>query len=315
MKDSPFFDKLIVKSDSELENMLQNEKDFDANAIKVAKYIQEERENCVYYSTYIFSDLLDVKNHIDEEKYPVRAALLNNEISKRKSSEEYFNAKETQELILEKKSIQINPRLRISLEKADTKGLRETIDLDQLKEYLIKPKYGEFIKVSDSTVDLFIIYEIDKNQHGFSFEYQDKNNDEYFKSTLHGLSKEFSISFAKNFIEKGKNDLETLNWRKIKKEGSKFSSIFTYVYSVLFIIIALSVQFEINPISDLITQHKDTLKKPFLYFLFLISVLNIYSTREQFLHLPKLSNKEKFDTFFSILFPIILAAIIYFELI
>lgn len=311
MKENPFFDKLLQKRSIELENMIQNPQSFTQQAIEAANYILEERSKCVDYSQYTYPDLIDVKKHINSEKYPVRAALLLQEISKRKRDQDFDSEKQKQR----KESIRINPRLGISLKKRDNK-LNEEIEitLEDFKGFMLDPTYGEYIKIEDSAVELFVIFDTDKNRHGFFLEYYDKYEKLEYRSRLHGLSENYTIEYLKNFLEKGKTELKTLDWVQIKKT-SLLSLIISSVPVVLFLTLVISFHFKINPVYDLILEYRNLIINGFVYLFLSLSIYNVYSNLWQFKNLSKLTHKEKFDTISSIFIPIVLAGLIYFDLI
>ena len=309
MKDNPFFDKLLQKRTVDLEDMLRYPRSFTKQAIEAASYILEERIKCVDYTQYTYYDLIDVKNHINAEKYPVRAALLYQEISRRKRSEDFKSVAEKNQL----DSIKINPRLGVIFKGNNDLNDEVEITLDDFKNYLIKPTFGKYVKIEDSRIELFVIFDTNKSQHGFFLEYYDKYEKLEYRSKLHGLSKGFTIEYLKSFIEKGKSELQNLEWVLVKKK-SLVSLILTLVPIAIFFTLSIFFNFKINPIYDLILEYEDLIFSFFMYLFLVQSIYNVFSNSEQFKNLSKLTFREKFDTISSIFVPLIIASFIYFDL-
>lgn len=239
----------------------------------------------------------------------MRANYLDLHISTRKRKET-FESEEVKKRRL-KEAIEFNPRLRLKIKKGGTKLKEETeASLEDLKEFLIDPPANEYISIEDSSVELFAHFDFNQHQYGFFFNYFDKKESKNFDSIIHGFSNEFAISFVKDFIEKGKKELEQIEWRQIKK-GSILTVGAYFFLIILFFLIPLATEYEIIFISGFISTHIEIVRIVFTYFFIGTFALSILSDRKQFKYFNKLSNREKFDTVFSLLVFIFFAVLIF----
>ena len=308
--ESPLFIRLATKRSNVLERMLSKPSQFRPEAIKLAEYILEKRKESPDYDSYSLHDLIDARNHINEEKFPVRTHYLDLQISTRKRKD--YGASKEEKNRAKKDAIKFNPRLSVTIKKGENKPDEETeISLEDFKEYLIDPQYNEYIVVEDYSVKLFIHFDFDKNRYGFFFSYFDKNEQKTYDSIVHGFSKQYSISLLKNFLEKGKSELNQIEWKVLKKRSFLSLTIFI-AFLVLYFIIPLVVKYEIRFISQYISNYLDIIRVASIYFLVVILSYNVFTERNQFKHFNKLSGREKIDTVMSLVITIFFVLLIYY---
>lgn len=308
--ESPLFIRLATKRSIVLERMLSNPSQFRPEAIKLAEYILEKRKESPDYDSYSLHDLIDARNHINEEKFPVRTHYLDLQISARKRKD-YETSKEDKNKA-QRDAIKFNPRLSVSIKKGGNKPDEETeISLEDFKEYLVDPQYNEYIVVEDSSVKLFIHFDFDKNRHGFFFSYYDKYEQKTYDSIVHGFSKQYSISLLKNFLEKGKSGLNQIEWKDFKK-GYLLPLIITLSLLILFFGVPLALKYEVSFLSEFISTHLSQIRTVALYLFLGLLAVNIFNDRNQFKYFSRLTLKEKFDNIFQVIILLGLIALIYF---
>lgn len=310
--ESPLFIRLAAKQSIVLERMLSNPSRFRPEAIKLAVYILEKRKESPDYDSYSLYDLIDARNHINEEKFPVRTHYLDLQISARKRKDHETSKEDKNKA--QRDAIKINPRLSVTIKKGGNKPDEETeISLEDFKGFLLEPSYSQYLKIEDSTTELFIMYDPGKTQHGYYFEYFDKYTELEYRSQLHGLSIEFTIRFLKDFLEKGKSSFKEIDWVQIKSK-SIFSLIFSLTPIALLFVLGISYKFKIDPLYELIIVYKSAFIQPLLYFILALSILKTFKDRNQLKNLSKLTGLEKYDTITNLFVPFIIAALIYFGL-
>ncbi|HCI69574.1 MAG TPA: hypothetical protein DHV30_02810, partial [Balneola sp.] len=141
--------------------------------------------------------------------------------------------------------------------------------------------------------------------------YFDKNEQKTYDSIVHGFSKQYSISLLKNFLEKGKSELNQIEWKVLKKRSFLSLTIFI-AFLVLYFIIPLVVKYEIRFISQYISNYLDIIRVASIYFLVVILSYNVFTERNQFKHFNKLSGREKIDTVMSLVITIFFVLLIYY---
>lgn len=308
--ESPLFIRLATKRSVVLERMLSTPSHFRPESIRFAEYILEKRKESPDYDSYSLYDLIDARNHINEEKFPVRTHYLDLQISARKRHD--YSSSNEERNKAQKDAIRINPRLSVSIKKGGSKIEEEIeISLDDFKDYLIDPQYNEYIVIEDSSIKLFVQFDFDKNRHGFFFSYYDKYEQKTFDSTVHGISKNFTLPFLKNFLEKGKSELKQIEWKTLKK-GSFISLILSILFLVFFIGVPLALKYEVLVLSDFISTHLTKIKTVVIYLFLGLLAVNVFNDRKQFKYFSRLTLKEKFDTIFQVIILIVLIVLILF---
>jgi len=66
--ESPLFYRLSNKRTNLLRRMLSNPSHYRPEAIELTKYILQKRQESPDYDSYTLSELIDARNHINEEK-------------------------------------------------------------------------------------------------------------------------------------------------------------------------------------------------------------------------------------------------------
>lgn len=297
--------------------MVRNKSKFDGNAVKVAEYILEERANCIDYTTYTFADLIDVKNHIDEEKYPVRVALLNNEISKRKINKELFIQKKVKATDFENELSKIRIKPDIIIKKQDFKSNDlKTIEVSELHLLFKDSHKYKFFTIEDSSTRLVFDYDLWRHEYGFKFFYYDKINKKNYRSILHGMNNSFAFELVKKFLVNGKKVLKAIEWLEVDSQTVGFFKAIFY----LFLTIALFSTNYIYQNSSSFIEVKQTNffvsfilenQKNIFYMLIPPILFFVYRDRKQLLHFKRLTGFERFDTFMMLFCLVLLIAVLF----
>lgn len=296
------------------------------DALEVARFIIHERTHGADYTNYSYQELVEAKESINAEKYPVKARQLVEEFKKRDLNENIIDIAEKDLFHINQISkykigqsfsnLKVRPDVNFLKYDYKKKDFLKT-DIDHLILFISSPGYYDFIQINDGRIELQILHNGDKNENGFKFFYFDTYEKKNYESILHGFSKEFAITFLINFIEKGHSSFSEIEWRLIEKNLLRF--LYSSTSLVLLIgFIVMSAIYKFLPESflaeNLSTHLFDTSHTKSYFFIFLTTLLGfkLIEDRHQVKNLSKLSTREKYDTISSYFVLIIMALFVYY---
>jgi hypothetical protein len=311
-RESHFLNILIHKNDSELKYMLSNKDNVQYEAYLTAKYILEERANSVDYSKYNHIEIAEALNGIKKEEYPVRYHILKKEADKRKIHSDIESVLDLETFISE---IRINPDIKIQSQNFKTNELEE-LELKRLPELFKGPDRYKYFSIEDSSIRLVFDYNLNRYEYGFTFLYRDKITNRDYESILHGVNNYHASEFALEFIKKGKDGLDFVEWKEADSKGIRLTKLTFYgILSALFLYLDYFIDnkssFQASDQSNFFLEFLLKNQKNIFYVLGGALIFFIIRDRKQIISFNKLTGFEKFDTGMMIFIVIILFTVLF----
>lgn len=296
MKDSPYLQKLLEKTDKQLEEMINKEHQFDPNAIRTAKFILENRGFLPDYSEYRSENLHQIRDKTDRDINPIRFDAINDEIKKR----EYYSDESDEELINKFiDQLDIKPRLGVRFYDINIDDSSD-IKLTEFLKHLIKPEFQEWLKIEDDSIELLI--KIHVNDYGYktSLIYQDKYTKKSFVALLDNVSEDLMYEFYKSFIEYGRSSINKLDWEEYDRIKAVIRSLPKVLNILVFIIAGFLIQIDEQKVIEPLGINGKEFANYIVYFLFALYGTLFLTQEIKIFQFHTLSEKEKIEAGISI---------------